>query len=178
MTQTLKDYLIPDLSDMVLEYCWPVDEVWKHVHTCVYGHYEMLPVDSDIFKGEYGERALYLAAGAGYIKLVELLLDKGAKDQSGAGLYAACKSGCAQIVELMLKQERIIRGYRKNWYRGTQEACGKGHAKIVHLMMKHFYEVMKPGVPFADYLYFHNLLKVASQGGHKNIVDIMEAVLY
>ncbi len=95
MSLVLLRRLIPDLADMVLEYCWM--ETDDLTNLCIYGNHEKVSA----MKKENLNVALHGACEMGYEKIINLLISNGANDW-GWGLSGACLGEHVDIVELML----------------------------------------------------------------------------
>ncbi len=181
MSETLNDYLIPDLSDMVLEYCWPIkNENMYSGDAWTYGCYEKAcGTDFSLLKDACGTFILCIAAEAGYMKLVKLLLDKGVEDKVGGGLVGACRGGYAQIVELLLEQKSKTSLSLTYWLEGLEVACGEGYEKIVKLMLVHYNKELKPAkLKKMNYNLFCDAIEAANLSGHNNIIDIIGETVF
>jgi ankyrin repeat protein len=80
-------------------------------------------------KYDHINEGLYDGCKTGDIKLVKLMIKKGANNWNW-GLASACKSNNMKIVKLMIKKGA------NDWIWGLEYACQGGHMKIVKLMIK------------------------------------------
>jgi len=144
-------YLIPDLTHMVLEYCWP-SEIVDLNEICLYGNYEkILEYISFIFNDEiFWDMMFKNACGAGYKKVIKLMMDRGEQAFNirttyddyperdkykntlpiNDGFENACLKGHLDIVEWMIKKGA------DNWNGGLFGACQGGYMEIIKLMIE------------------------------------------
>ena len=125
----MKEYLIPDLWDIVLNYCWPNTN--DFLKLCRYGHYEKISMVED----GLWNLGFELVCQYGYISMIDLIINKvtqvyKTKDvlDWNWGLYGACSGGNIEIVKLMIEK-----GANK-WNWGLSGACYGGNIEIIKLM--------------------------------------------
>ncbi len=112
----LNQHLIPDLTQLVLKYCW--SEKCDFYDLCFYGNYEKIStIENDDWN--WGLRG---ACEGGHMDMVELMIERGATNWN-YGLYGACRGGHMDIVELMIERGAA------NWNCGLYYACYGGHMK-------------------------------------------------
>ncbi len=68
----LNQHLIPDLTQLVLKYCWSVNI--DNYDLCFYGNYEKLLTSKNIDLND----GLYGACYGGHMDIVELMIERGA----------------------------------------------------------------------------------------------------
>lgn len=119
------------------------------------GHYEIVhyllthtnadveETGSVIFDGETIEGAppLWCAAAAGFLKIVKLLVSKGAKVNSttrtnSTPLRAACFDGHYDIVKYLVKNKADIEVANRHGHTCLMIACYKGHYRIAEYLLK------------------------------------------
>lgn len=98
---------------------------------------------SVIFDGETIEGAppLWCAAAAGYLKIVKLLVNKGARVNSttktnSTPLRAACFDGHYDIVKYLVKNKADIEVANRHGHTCLMIACYKGHYRIAEYLLK------------------------------------------
>jgi len=102
---TVLRYLIPDLTQLVLKYCWP--EKSDICELYYYGNYEkILTINNNWDDG------LPCACFGGHMKIVLLLIEKGATNWN-LGLRGACYRGNMKIAQLMIKKGATLCYCRK-----------------------------------------------------------------
>ncbi len=161
----INKWFVPDLTQMVLEYCWP-GKGNTICGVCFYGNYEkMLTIDhqliwteilqeykncklSFLLDGSFSEKSLIweyafreVCAG-GYMKMIELIIEKNSNCKEleidwNWGLMGACFGGHAEIARLMIKNGA---SFKKNNYsdlnQGLYYACLDGHIEIAELLIE------------------------------------------
>ena len=90
----------------------------------------------------------------GHMKIVEIILKKGA-DDFNYGLHGACRGGHVKIVEILLDKGA------DNFNRGLHGACYGGHMKIIKFMIEKGADDFNVG------------LTGACCGGHTKIIKLM-----
>lgn len=103
------------------------------------------------------EGVLAYACYNGYIDLVKLMIEKGARNWN-RGLTNACFGGHKDIAELMIE---LATGRDLDWNEGLHRACYSGNKEVINLMILN-------GANFWNYG-----LAGACHGGHKGVVDLM-----
>ncbi len=105
----LNQHLIPDLTQLVLKYCW--SENCNFHDLCFYGNYKKI---STIENNDWNW-GLYHACGGGHMNIVKLIIEKmtgnpisdtetlGSPNWNN-GLHHACYGGHMHIVELMIER--------------------------------------------------------------------------
>ncbi len=146
---TLLRHLIPDLANMALEYCWPVN-IGTIYNLCFYGNYERIST----LKNDYWDDGLRGACRGGHMDIVKLMIEKGATDWNN-GLYYACREGHVNIIKLMIERGAT------DWNHGLRGACRGRHMDLVQLMIEKGATDWNWG------------LCGACEGGHMDIVKLM-----
>ncbi len=112
--ESLLQHLIPDLANLVLEYCWTVTiHSWK---ACLYGNYEKL----SSYECEYVRRLPFYYGGA---------------------FISACMGGHIKIVQYLLTNCKIPGGGGMDNISGLTYACLEGHKDVVQLLLPYFEEI-------------------------------------
>ncbi|KAJ5547283.1 hypothetical protein N7494_004868 [Penicillium frequentans] len=119
-----------------------------------------------------GAYAIILASRNGYGKVVQLLLEKGAKVNAQGGkwgnaLQAASSRGHDKIVQLLLENGAKVNAQGGYYGNALQAASLEGHDNIVQLLLENGAEVNTQGG------YYGNALQAASAGGHDKIVQLL-----
>ena len=123
-SQVLNGYLISDLRQLVLKYCWPkTRNVWD---LCAYGNYE----ETSILEDENWNYGLSGACRGGHMEIVLLMIEKGVVDNWDWGLRGACEGGHMRVVLLMIEKGAT------DWNWGLNYACYGGHMDTVLLMIE------------------------------------------
>ncbi len=135
--ESLSRHLIPELSDMVLEYCWK--EKRSSCASWFYGDYESVIVQRTIPM----DAALSFACLGGYRKMIDILLNSkkwlariGSAGLS-TGLYSACERGYTDIVNLLIDTSADIETWGNIVLNcGLEGACIGRHMDLVQYMIK------------------------------------------
>ncbi len=144
----LNQHLIPDLTQLVLKYCW--SEKYDFYDLCFYGNYKKIStIENDDWNW-----GLCGACRGGHMDIVKLMIERGATDWN-YGLYGACKGGHMNMVELMIERGAT------DWNNGLYGACRGGHMNMVELMIE------RGATDWNDGVYY------ACKGGHMDIVELM-----
>ncbi len=128
---TLLRYLIPDLADMVLEYCWTKTD--DHSESCVYGNYEKAQRMRN--SGHYlNNKDLFEICYKGYTKIVELNMHWHQRDSFWSlGFVSACCGGHAETVKSIIDSAHEW-DKKLDWRTGIDVCFRNGHFKIVYLI--------------------------------------------
>ncbi len=122
-------------------------------------------------RGVYGT-ALYVAAGEGHKRIVELLLGGGAdvnvqgNEYYGSALQVASREGHDRIVELLLDSGANVNEEGGKYGSALQAAIQKGHERIVELLLDRGANVNVQGDD-------RTVLQEASVGGYDRIVELL-----
>ena len=119
--------------------------------------------------GEYGN-ALQAASVEGHKKVVEQLLDKGAKinaqgGQLGNALQAASWTGDEKVMQLLLDKGAKINAQGGMFGNALQMASARGHKEVVQQLLNKGAEINAQGG------HYDNALQAASARGHKEVVQ-------
>ncbi len=132
---TLLHHLIPELANMVLEYCWLQTSEFavknNFDESCLCGNYgKALSV-----RKTYLNYALYYACRGGHIKIIKMMIEKGA-NHWGWGLSGACLGEHVDIVELMLNFMDSDVPPFSHWYM-CGKVCRCENIEILKLVIKY-----------------------------------------
>ena len=127
----MKEYLIPDLWNIVLQYCWPNT---NDFHTlCEYGYYEKVAIIED----EISYITFDVICKYNHKSMIKLIINKVVQIHKNEnilnwdeGLYGACFNGDMEIINLMIKKGA------NDWDVGLNGACYGGNMEIVKLMIE------------------------------------------
>ncbi|KAJ7763139.1 ankyrin repeat-containing domain protein [Mycena maculata] len=117
-----------------------------------------------------GQTALDIAIQSGDAETVRVLLEKGATDaQEGynSALCSASKSGCIDIVQLLLAKGTEVNGSGAFLGDALRSASKCGYIDIVQLLLAKRTEVNTPVA------FLRDALEAAYQGGHVDIVQLL-----
>ncbi len=129
---TLTEHLIPDLANLVLQYCWKRNA--RQYRLLYYGDYEIL---NEMENANCGWALQYACIG-GYVKMIDLIIKNEQREEGlnwHTGISAACMSGYVNIVELMLHYVKI-RNVTVRWGIAFNSACKGGYMEIVCMIFE------------------------------------------
>ncbi len=152
---TLLRYLIPDLANMVLEYCWFENEDIQGA--AFYGNYEkLLLIICKLIDEPATNETSFVGSDEIPAKL-EFAPMQGILYY--LSMCAACKGGHVKIIQYFItcQGKRIIRG--PDWITGLKIACLEGHKDVVQLLLPHFEKIP------------HRMI---SKGEHTKIVELLK----
>ena len=110
---------------------------------------------------------LYMASREGHVKVVEMLISKGAvvndTDENGdSPLYLAAYYGHVEVVEILIKNGAIVNEDNMTEFTPLFAASRNGHKKVVQLLLS-------KGATIKD-----ETIWIAEDEGHTKIVEILE----
>ncbi len=119
--------------------------------------------------GEYGN-ALQAASAEGHKKVVQQLLDKGAKINAQGGEYgnalqAASAKGHKEVVQQLLNKGAEINAQDEHYGNALQTASTRGHKEVVQQLLNNGAKINAQGGEYG------NALQAASVEGHKKVVE-------
>ncbi len=140
MTSIARDvllpHLIPELANMVLEYCW-IEMGSLCLHIALYfGNYEEVIAQNYVPWDE----ALSFSCNGGYRKIIDEIL-KSNHERKGCnlnmGLLGACEAGYTDIVNLLIDLSVDTETWGTTlWNSGLRGACDGRHMDLVQLMIE------------------------------------------
>ncbi len=117
----LSQYLIPDLANMVVEYCWTKNSECFFQESMVYGNYEIVKYwIMDDRRTWYWAYLIGLAYKYGYLKIIELI-EKENKYPSNYAyiMHGAIHSDSVEIIKMGLKKissaHPVLSNQNWNW---------------------------------------------------------------
>lgn len=124
-----------------------------------------------------GVTPLMQAAMAGHVKVVKLLVRKGANVRARAHAGFTCSLGCSaldyaaqggheEVVAYLLRKGAPANTRDKHGITPLMNACRQGHVGTVRMLVKH---TKKQGLGKADY-FGRTALHVATENGHEKVV--------
>ncbi|KAL8846162.1 MAG: hypothetical protein Q9221_008730 [Calogaya cf. arnoldii] len=121
---------------------------------------------------EKGVTALILGSRYGYVKVVRVLLDKGANVHAQGGEYgnalqAASLGGHEQVVQMLLDKGADVHAQGGHYGNALQAALLRGHEQVVQILLDKGADVHAQGGVNG------NALQAASSGGHKQVVQML-----
>jgi len=142
--RTLLRYLIPDLSNMVLKYSWPVKYKNKYI-LLKYGNYEEIRKFCARQNMGTKNKLIFCACYDGYKKIVRYLISNlnFCYDSCGwaicfnSGLRGACRGGDIGMVKFVIqlcKKQRILINIF-DWKQGIISARKGGNSEVEKLMV-------------------------------------------
>jgi NACHT domain/Ankyrin repeats (many copies)/Ankyrin repeats (3 copies) len=123
-------------------------------------------------KGDMARTALIWAAELGHVRVVDLLLKKGANVNAQGGMYgnalqAASRAGQEEVVQMLLNKGAKVNAQGGAYGNALQAASSLGHENVVQILLNKGAEVNAQGGPFG------NALQGASSAGHERVVQIL-----
>ncbi|GKU08993.1 unnamed protein product, partial [Fusarium langsethiae] len=123
-------------------------------------------------QGGYYGNALQAASSEGHLKIVQILVDKGADVNAQGGKYgnalqAASYKGHPEIVQILVDKGADVNAQGGYYGNALQAASSEGHLEIVQILVDKGADVNAEGG------YYDNALYAASSGGHPEIVQIL-----
>ncbi len=149
MSLVLLRHLIPDLANMVLEYCWMETDYLPNL--CIYGNYEKVSA----MKKENLNHGFRGACYGGYIKIVNLLI-------KFSNIEETMESGAYSINKCSL-----------NWHNGLDHACLGGHMDIVKLIASNIDDYVE-----IAYIHYSTIYTSICISGNMQILEYMTKHLH
>jgi len=116
---TVLRYLIPDLSTLVLKYCWPLTTVENEIDTdIIYGNYEKIKtiIADKHTRGWNWSYLIGYACREGYVKIIQILETDSAEHLDWTfGICGAIYGDNIEIIKLIIKEKPHEDKFNISW---------------------------------------------------------------
>ncbi len=133
----LVQYLIPDLADMVLEYCWLETDDYDYWDNRIYGNYEKIKRLQSSGYTLLSEKVFYFLCQEGYTKIISLCTPPYICDKLlwNDGFQRTCEGGHMKTIKLMIDYA-YAHDVKIDWNNAIEISCREGHTKIAKMLIQ------------------------------------------